>query len=85
MFELLNLLSVNIYLLLLACDICLQAAFKLDRHHSMSQSLTKTVLSGSALERKSRGISRQDDREFSHHDGLVDMYIEDILHTGEKM
>ncbi|CAG2250879.1 TMC [Mytilus edulis] len=61
------------------------ASFKLDRHRSMSQSLTKTVLSGSALERKSRGISHQDDREFSHHDGLVDMYIEDILHTGEKM
>ncbi|XP_071158741.1 transmembrane channel-like protein 7 [Mytilus edulis] len=61
------------------------ASFKLDRHRSMSQSLTKTVLSGSALERKSRGISHQDDRQFSHHDGLVDMYIEDILHTGEKM
>ncbi|XP_076095115.1 transmembrane channel-like protein 1 isoform X3 [Mytilus galloprovincialis] len=61
------------------------ASFKLNRHHSMSQSLTKTVLSGSALERKSHGISRQNDREFSYHDGLVDMYIEDILHTGEKM
>lgn len=60
-------------------------SIKLDRHPSLSQRLTKTVLSGSALEKKSRGISCEEDHEFSHRDGLVDMYIEDILHTGEKM
>ena len=58
----------------------MQEPIQLHKRGSLSQSLTKTVITGSVFEKK-----KSQDFSKSHDNDLVDMYVEEILQTGEKM